>query len=63
MDNRDVTMIGSDIGDSNKMSTVLPREKGAATKSAIPCPHFVKQYNQGAGGGGGGGCKVRSPIV
>ena len=50
MDNRAVTMIGSNVGDSNQISSVLRRQKGASTKSAVPCPILVKHYNHGMGG-------------
>ena len=50
MDNRAVTLIGSNVGDLNQMSSVLRRQKGASCKSAMPCPIIVKKYNQSMGG-------------
>ena len=46
MDNRVVTLIGSNVGDLNQMSSVLRHQKGASCKSAMPCPINVKKYNQ-----------------
>ena len=50
MDNRAVTLIGSNVGDLNQMSSVLLRQKGASSKSAVPCPIIVRKYNQSMGG-------------
>ena len=50
MDNRAVTLIGSNVGDLNQMLSVLRRQKGASSKSAVPCPIIVKKYNQSLGG-------------
>ena len=50
MDNRAVTMIGSNVGDSDHISSVLRRQKGASTKSPVSCPILVKHYNHGMGG-------------
>ena len=50
MYNRAVAMIGSNVRDSNQISSVLRRQKGASTKSAVPCPILVKHCNHGMGG-------------
>ena len=50
MDNRAVTLIGSNVGDLNQMSSVLRRQKEASSKSAMPCAIIVKKYNQSMGG-------------
>ena len=50
MDNRAVTMIGSNVGDSNQILSLLRRQKGASTKSTVPCPILLKHYNHGMGG-------------
>ena len=50
MDNRAVTLIGSNVGNLNKMSSVLSLQKGASSKSAVFCPIIVKKYKQHMGG-------------
>ena len=50
MDNQAITLIGSNVGDLNQMSSVLRRQKGASNKSAVPCPIIVNTYNQSMGG-------------
>ena len=42
MDNRAVTLIGSNVGDLNQMLSV--------SKSAVPYPITVKKYNESMGG-------------
>ena len=50
MDNRAVTLIGSNAANLNQMSSVLRRQKGVSSKSAVPCPIIVKKYNQSMDG-------------
>ena len=50
MDNRSVLLLSSAIEGIDDVSSVQRREKGSATKSAIPCPTVVKLYNSGMGG-------------
>ena len=50
MDNRAVTLTGSNVGNFNQMSSVLHRQKGASSKSALSCPIFVKKYSQSMDG-------------
>ena len=49
IDNRAVTLIGSNVGDLNQMSSVLLRQKRASSRSAVPCPIIVRKYNQSMG--------------
>ena len=46
MDNQAVTLIGSNVGNLNQMLSVLPCQKVASSKSAVPCPIIVKKYNK-----------------
>ena len=50
MDNQAVTLIGSDVDDLKQISSVLRRQKGSSSKSAVPSPITVKKYNQSMGG-------------
>ena len=50
MDNRAVTLIGSNVGNLNQMLSVLRRQKGASSISAVPCPAIVNKYNESMGG-------------
>ena len=50
MDNRAVTLIGSNAGNLNQMLSVLRRQKGASSISAVPCPVIVNKYNESMGG-------------
>ena len=49
MDNRSVLLLSSALESIDDVSSVQRREKGSATKSAIPCPTVVKLYNSGMG--------------
>ena len=48
--NQAVTLIESNIGHLNQMSSVLRRHKGTSSKWAISYPILVKKYNQSMGG-------------
>ena len=50
MDNRVVTLTGSNVANLNQMLSDLGRQKGACSKTAGPCPTIVKKYNQSMGG-------------
>ena len=50
MDNRAVTLTGSNVGNLNQMLSVLRLQKGASTKSAVPCPIIVMKYNESMDG-------------
>ena len=50
MDNQAVTLIRSNAGNLNQILSVLPCQKGASSKSTVPCPIIVKKYNQSMGG-------------
>ena len=50
MDNWAVTLIGSNVGNLNQMMSVLRHQKGASSKSAVPCPVIVKKYNESMSG-------------
>ena len=43
-------MIGSNVGGLNQMLSVLHCQKGASSKSAVPCPIIVNKYNENIGG-------------
>ena len=47
-DNRVVTMVGTCLDKCNKVSTVTCRVKGKSTKTPVPCPQIIKDYNSGA---------------
>ena len=49
MNNQAVTLIGSNVSNLNQMSSVLRRQKGASSKSPMPCPIIVKKYDQSMG--------------
>ena len=49
MDNRSVLLVSTALEGMVDVSSVQTREKGSATKSAIPCPTVVKLYNNGMG--------------
>ena len=50
MDNEAVTLIVSNVGNLYQMLSVLPCQKVASSKSAVPCPIIVNKYNQSMGG-------------
>ena len=50
MDNQAVTLTGSDVDDLKQISSVLRRQKGSSSKSAVLSPMTVKKYNQSMGG-------------
>ena len=50
MDSQTVTLIRSNVGNLNQILSVLPCQKGASSKSTVPCPIIVKKYNQSMGG-------------
>ena len=50
MDNQAVTLTGSDVDDLKQISSVLRRQKGSSSKSAVLSPITVKKYNQSMGG-------------
>ena len=49
-DRRSVLMLFCNIEEMLTTSTVLRQQKGSASKIQVPCPHFIKMYNQGMGG-------------
>ena len=50
MDNRSVLLVSTALEGMDDVSSVQMREKGSATKSAIPCPTAVKLYINSMGG-------------
>ena len=52
MDNRAAALIGSNVGEINKISSVPCRENFATIKSPLLCLNTVKQYNKSIGGSG-----------
>ena len=50
MDNRAVTLIWSNVGVLNQMSSVVRCQRGASSKSSMFCPIIVKKYIQSMGG-------------
>ena len=49
MDNRSILLVSTALEGMDDVSSVQTREKGSATKSAIPCLTVVKLYNNGMG--------------
>lgn len=45
MDNRTVTLLRR-VGNLNQIFSVLHRQKGASSKSTVPCPIIIKKYRQ-----------------
>ena len=52
MDNRAAALIGSNVGEINKISSVPCRENFATIKSPLLCLNTVKQCNKSIGGSG-----------
>ena len=50
MDNRSILLEFTALECSYDVPSVQRREKGSATKSAIPCPAVLKPYNNVMGG-------------
>ena len=50
MNNRSVLLVSTALEGMDDVSSVQRREKGSATKSAIPCPIVVRLYNNSMGG-------------
>ena len=50
MDNRSVQLVSTALEGIDDVTSVQRREKGSATKSAIPFPTVVKLYNNDMGG-------------
>ena len=48
-DRRSVLMLFSNIEGMSTISTVLPQQKGSASKIQVPCPDVIKMYNQDMG--------------
>ena len=49
MDNWSVLILSSALAGMNDIVSVQRRERGAKTKSSVPCPKFVRLYNSGMG--------------
>ena len=49
MDNWSVLILSSALEGMNDILSVQRRERGAKTKSSVPCPKFVRLYNSGMG--------------
>ena len=48
--NRGVTMVGTCLGECNKVSAFTRKVKGQSAKISVLCPEIIKDYNCGMGG-------------